>query len=246
MAFGALATLGGTAIFMTIPATHLAGRWVYSDYKLFQPLQGGIRFFIFQAISWSFYGMTTVIILLSVVYAEEYNKSGVLSSAGVIGVLSQVFMVSSLLTYKYSSGDSITRVNFAGKAASELAGHKGERVQVQSLIDPHPSKGERPEEHINAATSLVSEFMRMNFAVVLLGVVLAFISEHTVHGTKRMVVSSLSLVCFIVGICLTHGLGGLLRHSEKGWHFSQAFSGGKRFVYLQVGRFVCFCQRCRG
>lgn len=235
MAFAVLATLGGTAIFMTIPATHLAGRWVYSDYKLFQPLQGGIRFFIFQAISWSFYAITTFIMLLSVVYAEEYSKSGVLSSAGVIGVLSQVFMVSSLLTYKYSSGDSATKVNFAGNTESELAGHEGERIQVQSLIDPDPSKGSRPEHHLNAASSLVSEFVRMNSTVVLLGVVLAFVSEHTVHGTKRMVVSALSLVCFIVGIFLTHGLGGLLRHSDNGWHFSQAFRGGKRFVYYQVG-----------
>jgi hypothetical protein len=40
IAFGVFSALGGTMFFLAIPATHLVGRWVYADYKLWQPLEG--------------------------------------------------------------------------------------------------------------------------------------------------------------------------------------------------------------
>ena len=85
-----------------------------------------------------------------------------------------------------------------------------------------------------SGSTFLSQFVQMNVALVLVGGILAFVSEHTHDSSYRTLASVLSLVCCIVAISLTHGLGGHMRHKEKGWRFSQTCRGGTKFVALQI------------
>lgn len=159
---------------------------------------------VLQALSWSFYGLTTLIILFSVLYAEEHHQSGLLSSAGVIGLLSQVFMVSSLLTFQYNT-TLYNTIDFSDAANLQLNKHRGHRATLVSLIDPTQAQNHRAEQQFGEYHTIVKQFLNMNLFLVLIGMVLSFIAEHCENDLKRYFVSILSLVCIIVAACLTHG-----------------------------------------
>lgn len=267
--FGFLAACGGASLFLAIPATHWIGHLVHQDYKLFQPFRGGVRFVVLQAISWTFYGITAVIVMGGVAFAEHTN-GGMLASAGVIGILSQVFMVSSLLTYSNSSQSSrrarrIWRQNSGvindDDPADELleeerqayhahrkssasdseqsvdSEHPRRRAVVTSVIDRDMSDrmpfALEPETDKNIP-SVVKEFVHMNTGLVVIGIALGLLSEHSPDIKYKPILGLLSLMCCIVAISLTHGIGGRLRHFHRGWSFAQSFRGGKEFVFLQA------------
>mmetsp|Transcript_7413 Transcript_7413/g.11898 ORF Transcript_7413/g.11898 Transcript_7413/m.11898 type:complete len:832 (+) Transcript_7413:2044-4539(+) len=251
--FGVLSAIGGASVFLAIPATHWIGRYLHKGYRLFQPFQGGARFVILQAISWTFYSITALIIIASVAYAEHTN--GLLASAGVIGTLSQVFMVSSLLTY---SSDDVGNPRLTRRLKSsplfddsDSAKLKdGDRRRIRSfakslvdvsallddpkaLLEPDSPKGAKKD-------TVVGEFIKMNMGLVLLGILLGIVSQHTYDDRHRPMYAALSSVCCIAAVFLTYGIAGRLRHKEKGWSFGQAFEGGRDFVVMQIAGWCIF------
>jgi hypothetical protein len=97
--FGSLATLGVICFVLSIPSAHLAGRYIYETYRMWQPFKGGIRFVVLQGLSWSLYAFTTAMIFFGLYFAESSSVTGVLAMGGVVGVIAQCFMVSSLFAF---------------------------------------------------------------------------------------------------------------------------------------------------
>ncbi|GBG31058.1 Diacylglycerol O-acyltransferase 2 [Hondaea fermentalgiana] len=275
--FGFLAAVGGAGVFLAIPATHWIGHFLHDDYKIWQPFRGGVRFVVLQAISWTFYGITAVIVMAAVAFAEHNN--GMLASAGVVGLLSQVFMVSSLLTYsdpsqtarkarriwRQNSGvinaddptDEVeeearqvymsqrrpsTDSEYSSGSGSTSATDRSARTTMRrrsvakSIIDHDAAADEQqvPLDKDYSTSSVVKEFVQMNTFLVVIGIVLGVLSEHSPDSKHKPIFGILSLVCCIVAISLTHGIGGRLRHINRGWSFAQFFRGGKEFILLQI------------
>ena len=103
IAYGALIALGGLMFVLAIPATHILGKYLYGDeaYRFYQPFKGGFWYMVLQALSWIFYGLAIIALTVSIMYAhEDTTANGVLMGGGVMGILAQAFMVSSLLTFE--------------------------------------------------------------------------------------------------------------------------------------------------
>lgn len=270
------------------------------SYKIFQPCRGGISFIILQILSWSFYGISLIIIASSFYYAGTVD--GLLASGGVIGVLAQAFMISSLLSYdepevirshrKSSNLDLSTKIKRRRKSTtdSNLSASKmpqrgalSSRFSIRArqatkdlvLLEKQMNEDENnlniSQEFANDALNRYSElnyvdinyddedyidedeelldvkdankkkresifvqFVQMNIALVAVGVFLALVSENVKSKEKRHFAGILSLICCIVAVMLTHGIGGILKHGDKGWRFSQSFVGGSKFVLFQI------------
>ncbi len=205
VSFGVLSALGISSLLIAVPLVHWAGARMHRDgaYQLFQPFRGGARFVALQAVGWTFYGALFLTVTGSVVWAE-HTASGLLASAGVLGVLSQAFMVSSLLVY-----------------APDKAGAAHEGSFLASLDSEQ-------------SASIASEFVKMNTALALIGSVLAMVSEVATARGAAPLMAALSLICSIAAVLLTHGVAGRVRHGRDGWCFAQAFRGGRRFVAMQA------------
>jgi len=253
--FGALSSIGAAALFLSIPATHWIGSSILQGYEIWQPFKGGARFVVLQAISWTFYGMTAIIVASAIVFAEEYAEtSDLLASAGVVGVLSQVFMISSLLTYSPNGEDSasapgnIFDEDFLREEEESFAvPTKLKRTQsatAKSVIDAFEDESSQllSVDQIDVSgvkRSVVREFLVMNTGLLVIGIALAALAE-LYPGRSSPLFGILSLFCCIAAVFLSYGIGGRLRHEKDGWDFLQMFRGGKEFVAMQIVGWMLF------
>ncbi|GAB5035097.1 diacylglycerol acyltransferase [Nannochloropsis oceanica] len=99
-----LALQATSAVFfcLVVPLTHFSGTFFFRQWRFWQPFQGGARFIVFQAISWTFYALCLVLAVCCLLFWARLAKYtfGLITSFGVFGVLSQVFMVTSLVVYE--------------------------------------------------------------------------------------------------------------------------------------------------
>jgi hypothetical protein len=212
VSLGVLSALGLASLLLGVPLVHWTGARMHRDgaYQLFQPFRGGARFVALQAVGWTFYGALFLTVAGSMAWAE-HCASGLLASAGVLGVLSQSFMVSSLLVY-----------------APDEAGSGSHDGSFLASLDPEQS------------SFIASEFVKMNTALALIGSALAIVSEVATARGEAPLAAALSLICSIAAVLLTHGVAGRVQHWRDGWCFSQAFRGGRRFVAMQAAGWSAF------
>ena len=95
---------------VAIPVTYLwggaaihGGTGSGRDWRWFQPLRGGIRFVIFQALGWSFFALSFLLPAVPWIAAWYYPGvvvKGLTVAGGASAVLSQLLVVTSLLSYK--------------------------------------------------------------------------------------------------------------------------------------------------
>lgn len=88
---------------IAVPRTHLRS---FGKQKFWQPFEGGTRFITLQSLSWTFFGialLTASLSLLSRAFGFSYFKFSTLSEiwvlAGILGFLSEIFMVLSIPNY---------------------------------------------------------------------------------------------------------------------------------------------------
>ncbi len=219
---------GITSLFLP-PILHLSGKLIFPNrYNWFQPGGGGNRFVILQALSWVMFSFLLLFILHSLV--GNVRGKGMLPVAGVIGCLSQAMMVSSLLTFDPKMGH-VMRSRHTAKVGLERG-----TIEFGSIdsLDLELSSFDSVDSPV------VSGMFQLNFSVVLIGGILTCVSHQTDDPNLRVGFASLSLLCVILGVTLTHGVGGLVLKSQQGWRFSQAFQGGLKFVLVQILAWTLF------
>ena len=113
----------------------------------------------------------------------------------------------------------------------DIAGVRG-RMGVR-----HTSSVQFDEDIVQRGTdtSVASQFIKMNLAIVAIGMVLSGVAEKSGSGSPLGTgYAILSLLCCIIAVSLTHGLGGRLYNQNKGWNWFQPFRGGGTFVAMQI------------
>ena len=248
-AAGVLYSVGSLLLLFAVPALHATGIARHVGYKMYQPFSGGVRFVVLQALSWAFYSLAVVALIAAVMYGEK--TVGLVSSGGVLGILSQVLMASSLQTFVTpGERDPENRFNVASlqdSAPENLGETPYERLSSDIL---HPALNR--ENSTYSDTSLdedllgkmeatgnkresFAELITMNFFLIVIMVGLSGVSELFGHVLPAF----LSLIITLVAVLLTHGMGGKVL-GLKGWTFFQPFAGGTKFVILQGFTWMLF------
>ena len=109
-----LQSLVTSALLFGVPLTHiLTGRAAHSQYSLFQPFRGGWAFVLLQAIGWTLWMLAvgSAVTSLFLVSRNEYVM-GVISGAGVAGVIAQGMV---LLSLKYFDSRLASGMKRAGR-----------------------------------------------------------------------------------------------------------------------------------
>ena len=255
-------------VIVALPLVYSHGLRLYpSSFKLFQPFKGGLRFVVFQFFSWLLYVISVLLLAVGLWHVER--NRGILTSAGVIAVLAQAFMVSSLLAYVPPPSSSAPREHTCcpswriasrrmharsrGSSFDSLDDENDDDTCIDESDDEHdvPEKSsvrgrlgvrftstmQFEEDLVERGTdkSVASQFMKMNIAIVVIGFALSSVAEKWGAGSPLGTgYAILSLLCCIIAVSLTHGLGGRLYNSNKGWSFVQPFRGGGAFVVMQI------------
>ncbi|KAJ9451604.1 Diacylglycerol O-acyltransferase 1 [Diplonema papillatum] len=260
---GVLYAVGSLLLVLAVPALHATGTVRHVGYKWWQPFVGGVRFVVLQILSWSFYALAVLLLVGAVYYGDR--AVGWLTGGGVLGILSQVLMASSLQTFvapaTVRDGDSASPIfRTPALLGSSYRGPLGRnnsfrRYRLSELhlgddIDDKPMyriggrnssfcedfEDELADDDGKANTmDNFAQLLTMNVLLILVMIGLSMVSE--LVGMAMPAVLSLLVTC--VAILLTHGLGGRLLGLD-GWSFYQPFSGGTQFVVLQAITWVLF------
>eukprot|EP01064_Diplonema_japonicum_P031894 TRINITY_DN584_c2_g1_i1.p1 TRINITY_DN584_c2_g1~~TRINITY_DN584_c2_g1_i1.p1 ORF type:complete len:820 (+),score=92.58 TRINITY_DN584_c2_g1_i1:48-2462(+) len=232
---GVLYSIGTIILIFTVPALHATGTVKYSGYRVFQPFSGGVRFVVLQALSWAFYSLAVVFLLFAVFYGDE-TQLGLVSGSGVLGILSQVLMASSLQTFvapseskplsKKCSVSQLQDVVNEGLDETPLERLSSEIFEDEDETDI--SEKEKPMDSF-------AELLTLNILLILIMLGLSFVSEFM----GKALPAALSLLVTCVAVLLTHGLGGKILRL-RGWTFFQPFAGGTQFVILQGVTWMLF------
>lgn len=125
-----------------IPATYgLGGRHLHNGraWSFFQPMRGGLRFVIFQALGWIFFALSIVLPSLPWLAAWFYPSivlKGLTICGGAAAVLSEVMIVTSLLMYRkprgHRTGDGATSVPDPAEVAMQaICGKEQQKSRLQ-------------------------------------------------------------------------------------------------------------------
>jgi hypothetical protein len=88
-----------SAVLVSVPLTHgLGGHFKDEAFAFYQPLRGGTTFVLMQAMGWSLWGVSVLLSLLALFLegAQRGSVAGVVTSAGVGGVISQLLVLWSI------------------------------------------------------------------------------------------------------------------------------------------------------
>eukprot|EP00924_Labyrinthula_sp_SR-Ha-C_P009333 maker-scaffold_2-snap-gene-20.36-mRNA-1 protein AED:0.07 eAED:0.08 QI:0/0/0/1/1/1/2/0/734 len=223
-----LITLQLTFTTLLVPLTHITGSFVHDQkkYKLFQPLVGGRDFVIFQALGWILYALSLAGFYLHL--TELFSFPSSFTFFCVQSILSQVFILCSLLTFEKESTQRPTQSD--DDSSDEEPDlwfddfHKHYRV------------------HFDKHTGMFFLFSLLNLLLLTTAIYISIKSfsfgtenEHNVH---TFVLSLCSIELFAVCGFVTYGLGGAL--FSLSWRFFQPFAGGFVFSLLQALTWTCF------
>ncbi len=95
-----LLLLGSVLLVGAVPLTHLSGEYLYGTvgFRFYQPLAGGGTYVLLQFFAWACYALFLALALWAAFEAERTH--GLVTAAGALGVVAQVVMVSSLLSFR--------------------------------------------------------------------------------------------------------------------------------------------------
>ena len=233
---GMLYTIGGLILVVVVPALHATGTTKHAGYALWQPFSGGAAFVVLQGLSWFFYSVAIIALIVTLWWGEQ--TVGLLSSSGIFGILSQVLMASSLHTF-------VTPISRKKKVENSTSTYS-----VSSLHESFncPLDDDQPLLTRENTTFLKStddgekmdsfaELLTMNLLLILIIVSLSISVEWMTDNILLPAV--LSLIITPVAIFLTHGLGGRIL-GLRGWSFWQPFTGGSQFIVLQAVTWMLF------
>eukprot|EP01059_Diplonema_ambulator_P036045 TRINITY_DN8817_c0_g1_i1.p1 TRINITY_DN8817_c0_g1~~TRINITY_DN8817_c0_g1_i1.p1 ORF type:complete len:808 (+),score=119.34 TRINITY_DN8817_c0_g1_i1:111-2426(+) len=229
---GVLYAVGSMMLLSAVPALHATGTVKYVGYHYFQPFSGGIRFVVLQALSWAFYSLAVIILLFAVWYGD--SSVGLLSSSGVLGILSQVLMASSLQTFVTPGGSKPLSKKCSVSQLHDVLNEGLDETPLERLSSEILEPDDGCQETEKPMDSF-AELLTMNTLLILIMIVLSCVSEYLGQALP----AALSLLITCVVVLLTHGLGGKVLRL-KGWTFFQPFAGGTQFVILQGVTWMLF------
>ena len=268
-----LGVLGSVLLVGAVPLTHLSGQYLYGDvgFRFYQPMEGGSTYVFLQVFGWGFYGAFLAVALFVV---SQGLAHGLVTLAGVLGVLGQVVMVCSLLSFRPSEAVVRARggsdASFGGgdedvDKAAPLARKQGKRKRKVSVpprtgvdaadngeewdlwLDADLQWNSGAVPRMDTDTALFAAFMTLQSSLVVISLALGFIAERAAADQLHVFITgSLSLLLLVIAALLTHGLGGSLSHRAS-WKAFRPFAGGTQFLLLQgiVWGVLGLCVACQ-
>lgn len=256
--------LATTGIFFLVPLTHFVGGYVHYKSE-WNPSQGGLRFIILQAFSWSLFlaaiTLPWVPSGLQHLFPLTYSYDGVNTVAGTAALVSEVLMVSSLFIFSGKTDTKLTTEEDASIPASPskrkkllMKKRRSSLIGVLSLptVDGSNERKARTSP-LSASFSWWFLFIVLNVILALVAMFLSVISEIILVHNKAGFIMNLDfstvtkatgiamIAMLSIGVFLTHGIGGHALHGTKsGWNFVMPFQGGALFVALQMMAWTSF------
>jgi len=239
---------------VAIPVTYLWGGVAIHggtdsgrDWRWFQPLRGGIRFVIFQALGWSFFALSFLLPAVPWIAAWYYPGvvvKGLTVAGGASAVLSQLLMVTSLLSYKKPKS---TKKGTGKKIKKNQKNQKnqkqddvnigGENTRDEDVVDIVNHRFSHLQTFIHSDSGKLwwRSFLGIQFGLVLVGCGVAVVADlwMTDYVGHHAVLGCFSLACVAVGVGVTHGVGGSWAYFDKNWQFILP-GGSYIFVSLQT------------
>ena len=184
---------------------------------------GGYRFMTFQGFSWSFFVLALVMAFgrmflhvdqMSVV-RTHVNERSLLGGSICSALISEVLMVSSLLTYH------------RGHHARPGQGHRRTPSAMLQVLQ-------------TSGTAIITSLCFI-LALVGFGLLMAAHRSQAKSPIAQLMFVALALSCFAIAVPVTHGVGGRLRFAlSETWSFYNPGRGGLRFMLLQGFGWACF------
>jgi hypothetical protein len=192
-------------------------------------LRGGIRFVIFQALGWSFFALSLLLPAVPWIVAWYYPGvvvKGLTVAGGASAVLSQLLMITSLLSFKKPKS------NKKGKGAKT---NEENQQKNQKNILNHRFSHLQTFVHSDSGRLWWRSFLGIQFGLVLVGCGVAVVADlwMTDYVGHHAVLGCFSLACVAVGVSVTHGVGGSWAYFDKNWQFVLP-GGSYMFVGLQT------------
>eukprot|EP00735_Rhodelphis_limneticus_P000969 TRINITY_DN11510_c0_g1::TRINITY_DN11510_c0_g1_i1::g.10919::m.10919 TRINITY_DN11510_c0_g1::TRINITY_DN11510_c0_g1_i1::g.10919 ORF type:complete len:867 (-),score=282.12,sp/Q5RE72/CP51A_PONAB/23.28/4e-28,p450/PF00067.17/1.2e-47,Claudin_2/PF13903.1/0.97,Claudin_2/PF13903.1/3.2e+03,Claudin_2/PF13903.1/7.1e+02 TRINITY_DN11510_c0_g1_i1:460-3060(-) len=211
--------------YLAIPFTHGMGGYLryHTSWSFWQPFLGGAPFVALQALSWGFFAaalMQSFLLpcLASILEPHGWDMTWVPSSrgftlsAGIAAFLSEVLMVSSLMTFRsaeYTKPDKTDKKEQPTPFSQTEAGHQWWMM-----------------------------FIALNFLLALLACFLTMVqTDNNFQSGLNVLLASW---CLGAAVPLTNFLGGLWRHRENDWQAWQPFRGGHLFITLQASSWTLY------
>ena len=220
-----------TSLFI-IPLTYyFGGKQLHTgrQWKVFQPLSGGIRYVIFQALGWSFFALSFLLPAIPWIAAWYYPGMvirGLTVAGGASAVLSQLLMVTSLLSYKKPKNIESSVTN-----TDEMEVSTSKEVQIINNRFCHL------REYLESKNGDIwwKSFLGMQVGLVFVGCAVAVVADlwMTDHVGHNAVLGCFALACVAVAVGLTHGFGGSWKYFSKNWQFVLP-NGSYVFILLQT------------
>eukprot|EP01062_Namystynia_karyoxenos_P007495 TRINITY_DN12637_c0_g1_i1.p1 TRINITY_DN12637_c0_g1~~TRINITY_DN12637_c0_g1_i1.p1 ORF type:complete len:883 (+),score=283.68 TRINITY_DN12637_c0_g1_i1:98-2650(+) len=256
-AAGCLYVVGGLFLLLSIPALE-ASRRAAVGARLWRPVKTGMRTLALRCAGWFTFALSLICVLSAVLVAGD--AVGLLTSGGVLGILSQVLLASSVLTLiprmQGSAAENVDDSDGALSATTDSPRSMSfSSADDPLLLSPVGSPDQSPRRALSPRAEAlrqerreqregnIYQFLAVNTLVVVLATCLALAAERTsvFAGTGSLVPAVTSCIVTVAAILLTHGLGGHMAHRNSGWSFFTCWrgqSGG--FIGLQLGTWLLF------
>ena len=145
-----LQSLVTSALLFGVPLTHVfTGRAAHQQYSLFQPFQGGWAFVLLQAIGWTLW-FVAVLSAITSIFLASHNQyvTGIISGAGVGGVIAQGMV---LLSLKYFDSQLTTSIKRGGQRMDSFRRASSKRDLLGDVSEAEEEKAEAELDSRNKA-----------------------------------------------------------------------------------------------
>ena len=224
-----------------IPVTYAWGGNQLHDgreWKWFQPLQGGIRYVIFQALGWSFFALSFLLPTIPWVAAWYYPGlviKGLTVAGGASAVLSQLLMITSLLSYKQPRTTKNQNNDTKNTKDKDDNNNNDESGRAHARMVNQRFSHLRLFIHSDSGKLWWRSFLGIQIGLVFVGLGVAVVADlwMTDNVGFQAVLGCFSLACVAVAVGVTHGVGGSWRYFYDNWQFILP-GGSYIFVGLQT------------
>ena len=154
-----LQSLVTSALLFGVPLTHVfTGRAAHQQYSLFQPFQGGWAFVLLQALGWTLW-VLAVLSALTSIFLASHNQyvTGIISGAGVGGVIAQGMV---LLSLKYFDSQLTSSIKHGNKRMDSFRRAASKRDLLGDVSEEQEQKVQAEEGQADTRTQGITSLTR--------------------------------------------------------------------------------------
>jgi len=221
----------------TVVGTYSLGKVLYhkKGWKFNQPMAGGIRFVLLQALLWTVFAISLSLPWLSVKgigilerldvlkhsEADKASFGGLLVASSALGMLSESLVIVALMVFDSNSSSEFSR--------KDLALLDTGRWNFQKLFGSSSQK-------------LWWVFIGLQSSMALYACTIAFLAESNAisNGPIRGLLMMVSVSILAVATAFTNAVGGKWRYGEDKYHIYMPMRGGKVFAAIQAIGWLLF------